>query len=64
MTWMIGTSNDYPWGDRQRINTTVEINNLKFTNGVLRNSHTINVNLESEYYRSYESGFTDFTKCS
>ena len=27
--------------------------------GVLRNSGMITVNLESEYYRSYESGFID-----
>ena len=28
-------------------------------NGVLRNTNSITVNLESEYDRSYESGFSD-----
>ena len=59
MTWMSSTDSDYPWRDRQGIITTVEINNPKPINGVLRNSDTIAVNLESEYYRSYESGFID-----
>ena len=59
MTWMSSTDGDYPWRDRQGNITTVEINNLQSINGVLRNSDTITVNLESEYYRTYESGFTD-----
>ena len=59
MTWMSSTDSDYPWRDRQGIITTVEINHLKSINGVLRNSDMITVNLESEYYRSYESGFID-----
>ena len=59
MTWMVGTDNDYPWQDRQGNVTTVEINSLQSINGVLRNSDMITVNLESEYYRTYESGFID-----
>ena len=59
MTWMIGTDNGYPWGDGQGNITTVEINNLQSINGVSRSSDTIAVNLESEYYRTYESGFLD-----
>ena len=59
MTWMNSTDSDYPWRDRQGIITTVEIKNPKSINGVLRNSGTIAVNLESEYYRSYESGLID-----
>ena len=51
MTWMSSTSSDYPWRDRQGI-TTVQINNLKSVNGVLKNSDMITVNLESEYCKS------------
>ena len=58
MTWMSRTDGDYPWRDRQGIITTVEIN-LQSINVVLRNSDMITVNLESEYYRTYESGFID-----
>ena len=47
MAWMIGTDNDYPWKDRQGNITTVEINNIQPTNGVLGNSDTITVNSES-----------------
>ena len=59
MTWMNSTDSDYPCGHRQGIITTVEINNLQPINGVLRNSDMITVGLESEYYRSYGSGFID-----
>ena len=38
---------------------TVDNNNLHSINGVLRNSGMITINLESEYYRSHESGFID-----
>ena len=34
-------------------------NSVQSINGVLRNSEIIAVKLESEYYRSYESGFID-----
>lgn len=59
MAWMSSTDGDYPWKDSQGNITTVEICNLKPINGVLRNSDMITVNLESEYYRTYESGFID-----
>ena len=58
MTWMGSTDSDYPWKDSQGNITTVKIN-LQSINGVLRNSDMITVNLESEYYRTYESGFID-----
>ena len=58
MTWMSSTDSDYPWKDRQGFVTTVD-NSLQSNTGVLRNSYSITVNLESEYYRSYESGFID-----
>ena len=50
MTWMSSTDStdsDYTWRDRQGFGTTVEINNLQSTNGVLRNSNSITVNFES-----------------
>ena len=59
MTWMSSTNSDYPWQDRQGCITSVDNNNLQYSNGVLRNSNAITVNLETEYYRSYESGFID-----
>ena len=58
MTWMSSTYSDYPWRDRQGNITTVENNNLQSIHGVLRNSDTITVILES-YYRAYGSGFID-----
>ena len=59
MTWMSSTNGNYPWRDRQGFVTTVDNNNLHSINGVLRNSDMIAVSLESEYYRTYESGFID-----
>ena len=59
MTWMSSTNGNYPWKDRQGFVTTVDNNNLHSINGVLRNSGMIAVSLDSEYYRSYESGFID-----
>ena len=38
---------------------TLEINNLQSISGVLRNTKMINVDPETEDYRSYESGFID-----
>ena len=58
-TWMSSTDSDYPWRGKQGNITTVEINNLQSINGVLRNSDMITINSESEYYRTYESGFVD-----
>ena len=56
---MSSTNGNYPWKNRLGLTTTVDNNNLHSINGVLRNSDMITVNLESEYYRSYESGFID-----
>ena len=47
-TWMSSTDSNYPWK-----------NSHQSINGVLRNTDMVTVNLESEYYRSYESGFVD-----
>ena len=58
-TWMSSTDSDYPWKDRQGLVTTVDNNNLQSINGVLRNTNSITVNLESEYYKSCGSGFID-----
>ena len=59
MPWMSSTDSDYPWQNRSGLITTVDNNNLQSINGVLRNTNSITVSLESEYYRSYESGFID-----
>ena len=59
MTWMGSTGSGYLWKDSQGDITTVEINNLQSINGVLRNSGMIAINLESECYRTYGSGFVD-----
>ena len=59
MIWMSGTDSDYPWKDSEGNVQPVEINSLKPINGVLRNPEMITVNSESEYYRSYESGFIE-----
>ena len=56
MTWMSSTSGDYPWKDRQGFVTAADNNNLHSINGVLGNSDMITISVESEYYRSYESG--------
>ena len=60
MTRMGSTDSDYPWGDSQGNVRPVELNSLKSVSGVLRNSDMIAINLEPEYYRSYERGFIDF----
>ena len=59
MTRMSNTENDYPWKDSQGNITTVEMNSLQPINGVLRNSGIITISLESEYYKTYESGYID-----
>ena len=56
---MSNTDSDYPWQTRLGLITSVDNHNLQSINGALRNSDTINVNLESEHCRSYESGFID-----
>ena len=56
---MNSTDSDYPWQNRLRLITTVDNNNLQSISGVLRNTNSITVNLEPEYYKSYESGFID-----
>ena len=47
MTWMGSTDSDYPWNNRLGLITTVDNNKLQSTNGVLRNTNSITVNLES-----------------
>ena len=59
MAWMGSTDSGYPWKDSQGYITTVEVHNLQFINGVLRNSGMITINLEAGYHRIYESGFID-----
>ena len=59
MARMSNTGSDYPWKEDQGNVQSVDINNPKSINGVLRNSDMTAINLESEYYRSYESGFID-----
>ena len=59
MTWTSSTENDYPWKDSQGNITAVEMINPQSNNGALRSSDMITVNLEAEYYRTYESGFID-----
>ena len=59
MNWMNSTDRDYPWQNRQGLFTSVDNNILQSVNGVLMNSNSITVNLETEYYRSYEIGFID-----
>ena len=58
-TWMGSTDSDYPWKDSEGNIQAVEVNNLKSNSGVLRNADMITIHLESECYRSYESGFID-----
>ena len=59
VSWMSSTDSDYPWKYSQGHVTTVEINDPKSINGVLRNSDMITVDLESECYKTYGSGFID-----
>ena len=59
MTWVGSTGSDYLWRDRQVFVTPVDNNSLQSINGVLRDSNSITVNIETEYYRSCENGFVD-----
>ena len=59
MTWMSSTDSDYPLQNKPGFITSVDNNNFQYINGVLRNPNSITVTLETEYYRSYESGFID-----
>ena len=56
---MSSTDSDYPWKNRLGLVIPVDNNNPQSVNGVLKNTNSNTVNLESEYYRSYESGFID-----
>ena len=58
-SWMSSTDSDYPWKSRLGLVIPVDNNNLQSINGGLRNTSSSTVNLYSEYYRSYESGFID-----
>ena len=61
MNWLSSTNYDYPWNDREGTAQTVDANNLQSINGVLRNSNNefVPIDLQSELYRTYESGFLD-----
>uniref|UniRef100_UPI004049F97C hypothetical protein n=1 Tax=Flavobacterium sp. TaxID=239 RepID=UPI004049F97C len=52
---------DYPRKNIQGTSQSVDVNNIQSINGVLRNSDNefVSVNLQSEFYRTYESGFLD-----
>ena len=51
----------YPWKNREGIAQPVDTDNLQSVNGVLRNTDNefIPVNLQADFYRTYESGFLD-----
>ena len=59
VTWM--QNPDYPWMTRGGVPAVVDTNNLQSINGVLRNidNEFIAVSPQSDFYRSYESGFLD-----
>ena len=59
MNWMSNTDSDYPWKGIEGNIQTVDINNIRYINGVLRNTGMTHLHLLSDYYRSYESGFID-----
>ena len=59
MIWMSTTNGSCLWKNRLGLATPVDNNNFHSINGVLRNSDMIAVSLESECYRSYESGLID-----
>ena len=46
MTWMSSTGSGYPWKGSQGIITTVEVNNIQYSNDVLRSSNMITIDLE------------------
>ena len=60
MTWA-NVGADYPWKNIQGTSQWVDVNNLQSINGVLRNSDNefVPVNLQSNFYSAYESGFLD-----
>ena len=47
LTWVSSTGSDYPWNNRLGLITTVYNNSLQSINGVLRNTNSSTVNLES-----------------
>ena len=57
MTWMSNYSGENPWKDREGNVQAVEINNIKYINGVLRNTEMVHVSTLNEYYRKYETVF-------
>ena len=59
ITWLSNTNGDYPWTDINGYPERIDPGNLHSINGVLRNSDMIPASLQSEWYRSYESGFID-----
>ena len=56
---MNNTDSDYPWENREGTVQSVVINSLQSVNGVLRNTEFVPVNLQSDFYRTYENGFLD-----
>ena len=56
---MSNTDSDYPRKDIEGNMQTVDINNIRPINGVLRNTEVIHFHQLSDYYKSYESGFID-----
>ena len=59
MNWVSNTDSDYPRKDIEGNMQTVDINNIRPINGVLRNTEVIHFHQLSDYYKSYESGFID-----
>ena len=56
---MSNIDSDYPWKDIEGNIQTGDINNLRYINGVLRNTEMIHLHQLPGYYKSYESGFID-----
>ena len=60
MTWVSNNEGQHPWKDLRGNIQTLDINNLKSINGVLRNHDDQFVPvLQTEFLRTYESGFLD-----
>ena len=59
MNWMSNTDSDYPWRYIDDSINAVDMNNIQYVNGVLRNTQKIHLHQLSDYYKSYESGCID-----
>ena len=51
-----------PWRDRDEHIISVDPNNLQYINNVLRHTDMFQVDVNSEYHRSYASGFIDLLR--